>query len=284
MNSMNNAVVGSAFILTGALLIGNVPSALSQERRQDETQQQQGQAERSRDRLSPRNANVDRSRADITDEILESLIVTKLFALPGFTDVKVEVEDGVAELSGKVGTEQEKARASRIAGRTMGVRSVRNRVGVDPALRNRNVKDVPDTQLAQQVARKIAASIDNARAGEDWWFDGWRVEGQYNRWSLVVEANDGHVRLDGEVPDLKIISKAVVAASEVPGVRTVDSDLHIDRYFGYYPYYPPYYAPYSGPYYGYGYPYHPYVLPPYAWGSETPRERFARQQEESRSR
>jgi hypothetical protein len=115
-------------------------------------------------------------------------------------------------------------------------------------LARRKPSTISDRELAKQVAQEIAASIKGAKAGEDWWFDGWRVEGQSNRWNLVVDVTDGHVILEGEVPNVDTIRKAVEAAADVTGVVTVDSDLELPGFYGYWGYHPR--ASY-GPYYPY---------------------------------
>jgi hypothetical protein len=119
-------------------------------------------------------------------------------------------------------------------------------------------------ELAKQVATRIASRIDGAKAGEDGWFTGWRVEGPFNTWSMTVEADEpGRVVLEGDVPKWDIMRKAVEAAANVPGIRVVDSELEYEP--DYYPifrygaerYYDDGYHPY--------YPYYPYLArPPYA--------------------
>jgi hypothetical protein len=62
---------------------------------------------------------------------------------------------------------------------------------------------------------------------------------------------------------MEIMRKAVEAAKEIAGVRTVDSELELDPYYGNSG--PFYYGPYRGPYYyGRAYPYQPHVMPPHA--------------------
>ena len=63
-----------------------------------------------------------------------------------------------------------------------------------------------------------------------------------------MEADRGDVWLDGTVPQYHLIRQAVVAAREVPGVRSVRSDLEIDRAYAY----PP------GRFFGYAHDAYPY--------------------------
>jgi osmotically-inducible protein OsmY len=170
-------------------------------------------------------------------------------------DFKAAVQDNAVTLSGTVPTEQTKQRILQIVRRTPGVFEVRDQLRVNPAVgAARGGSPVADKDLAKMVAQKIAGAIPGAKAGEDWWFTGWRVEGQDRLWNLVVQANDGQVTLEGEVPRMSIMRKAVEAAMGVQGVRSVRSDLEEEP--AYYPYgyrYPYWGYPYGYPAYGYGY-------------------------------
>jgi hypothetical protein len=277
MHSINRSVMTSAASLAvGVLFIAAAqPSFAQQEGRK------LGQGEERRMKPAERGpmpAESDRERWDITDEAIESLIFVKLAARPGFGNVDVEVQDGVAYLSGKVASDSAESRAMRIAGMTVGVRRVSDQLDIDKSLVQEKIKDVPDRELAQQVARKIAGNIEGSKVGEDWWFDGWRVEGPYNRWNFVVEADDGRLTLEGEVPDLDIMRKAVEAATQVPGVRTVDTDLEFEPYYARYPYRGSYrYYPYG--YYPHAYyPYYgPYAFTPHRWDAPESQEQPDRQ-------
>jgi osmotically-inducible protein OsmY len=191
-------------------------------------------------------------------------------------DFKVSAErDGTIILSGTVPNDESRQRMLRIARRTPGVRDVRDQMRVDPASgQQANAATTPDRELSKRVAEKIASAIGGgAKAGEDWWFTGWRVEGPDNDWNLVVESEQGRINLDGEVPRPELMRKAVEAALDVQGVRSVRSDLEVDRDyytayrtrpFGWDPYYGRAYDPYYRyePYgyfpYGYAYGYHPW--------------------------
>jgi osmotically-inducible protein OsmY len=267
----NNVMTRAASLAVVVLFIaGAQPSLAQEEKRQPGQRREQriGPGQR-----GPMPAESGRGRWDITDEAIESLIFVKLAARPGFGNVDVEVQDGVAHLSGKVASDSAESRAMRIAGMTLGVRRVRDKLDIDKSLLQEKTKDIPDRDLAQQVARKIVADVEGSKAGEDWWFDGWRVEGPYNRWNFVVEADHGRVTLEGEVPDLDIMRKAVKAATQVSGVRTVDADLEFEPYYARYPYRGSYgYHPHAYyPYYG------PYALTPHMW--DAPDRESAEQPE-----
>jgi hypothetical protein len=84
----------------------------------------------------------------------------------------------------------------------------------------------------------IAADIAGAKAGKDWWFEGWRVEGLDNDWNLIVQVDEpGRAVLDGELPQLDLIRIAIEAAVKIAGVQRLDSNLEIEprRYGPYYP-------------------------------------------------
>jgi osmotically-inducible protein OsmY len=239
-------------LVAGLMMItaAPVPNACAQERQQTNSQEQSRSSQE--DQSSP-SANWSWSK--IRDETTEGWLVSKLFARPGMSNIDVEVDNGIATLSGKVPSEQAKRRAVQVANSTAGVESVRDRLTVDSSLANRREPNISEKDLAKQVAQKIANTIDGAKSGEDWWFEGWRVEGPYDRWSMVVEVTEpGRVMLDGEVPNVDTMKKVVKAAGNVAGVRTVDNDLQIqsNQYLGRSPYYEPYYGPYLyGPYAGY---------------------------------
>jgi osmotically-inducible protein OsmY len=245
--------------LVSALMAESLPAQDKQNQQARRSTQQQSQ-------------NMDRS------PFSEDLLVIKMAERSNLTQtIKVSVKDGVATISGKVPDEQAKRRALRIARNTAGILSVRDEISIDPSLKrviSDKERNVNEKELVKQVAQKIAASIEGAKAGEDWWFEGWRVEGEFNTWSLVVEVDEpGFVILQGEVPSLDIMRKAVEAAAAVPGVRALDTNLELDLYYAHgYPYrgfgYP----------YAWGYPYYPaYGFAPYAHYPHAPLMQTDRQ-------
>lgn len=171
-------------------------------------------------------------------------------------DFDVTVQDGTATLTGTVPSEATKARVGRIARRTIGVREIENNLRVNPSVADADTR-VSDAELAQRVARRIASQIRGAKTGEDWWLEGWRVEGPDNLWNFVVEAENGRVYLEGDVPRLSIMRQAIDAARQASGVQSVRSDLDVDRVYGGYPY----------GFYG-AYP-HPYTYTPSPFGRDN---------------
>jgi hypothetical protein len=169
------------------------------------------------------------------DELTENWVIIRLAERSTYTpEIKVAVKDSVATLSGRVPSEETKRRAARIAGFVTGVTVVRNELNVDRGLQNKGETNVSNSDLERQVAQAIAAKIAGAKSGQDWWFDGWRVEGEFNRWRLVVNVDQpGHVVLQGNVPQLDIMRNAIEAGAQVPGVRALDSDLEFaPRFYG----------------------------------------------------
>jgi hypothetical protein len=96
----------------------------------------------------------------------------------------VTARNGVVRLAGTVPSAQAKERALRVARQTPRVSRVEDGLlvqaadGVVPAAAEGASAD--DAGLAEEVARAIAGRIAGARAGEDWWLTGWRVEGRDN--------------------------------------------------------------------------------------------------------
>jgi hypothetical protein len=223
-----------------------------------EKQRQQGTQHRQQ-----RDQDVSMNRSPFPDDVLEDLLVIRLAERSNLTRViKASVKEGVATLSGKVPDAEAKRRALRIVRATPGIMSVRDEINIDSSMTraiSETERKVGEKELVKQVAEKIAANIEGTKAGKDWWFEGWRVEGRDNEWNLIVEVDQpGFVVLEGEVPSLDIMRKAVEAAAQVPGVRAVDTDMELERFHA--RYYPYAYYPYAFyPYYG------PHAFGPYAW-------------------
>ena len=159
---------------------------------------------------------------------------------------------------------------TRLAGGALGVGLVENRRAVRA---DAGTPDSPvdDATLSRRVAERIAAGIQGAKAGRDWWFAGWRVESLDNEWRVTVHADRGRVLLEGDVPRTQLMRKAVDAARRVDGVVSVESDFFRDHLYTGRHGHPPYTFP--------GYPHRPLSSPPgsdpYGYGvpgreTETP--------------
>lgn len=194
-----------------------------------------------------------------SDDLTEDLLVMRLGDKRSFfSGMQVIVDQGVATLRGKVPSEAIESRALRIAWRTPGVRSVRDQLEVDQDMKKAGKPELDQADLAKAVAQNIGGNITGAKADKDWWSDGWRVEGRDNAWNLVVEVPEpGRVVLEGELPNLDLVRRAIQLGAEVAGVESLNSNLELqaefyrdERSFPYYPYaYPLAY-----------YPFHPYAL------------------------
>jgi osmotically-inducible protein OsmY len=208
-----------------------------------------------------------------SNDMIADLVVMELAERSSFyPHMKVSVDQGVVTLSGKVRSETAEHRALRIARRTPAVISVRDQLEVDPALKKTDKPVGNEAELAKAVAQEIAASMEGAKAGKDWWYNGWRVEGRDNTWSLVVEVTEpGRVVLEGELPGLDLAAQAIVTAVEVGGVQNLQSELELDDAFYRYHPFPYYGSPFAYPF-AY-YPFHPYALGhPYAPTAATPEQ------------
>lgn len=245
---------------------------MQQQHQQTQQMQQQQPPQQRPGRRGDRSQDMSRQRDARTSDMLADRIVVALIERGPYTaDMRVLVDNGTVTLTGTVPSEDAKRRAVRVARRTAGVEEVRDQLRVDPraAATASSAPSVPDAELAKRVAQQIASTITGAKAGEDWWFSGWRVEGPDNRWNMVVEASDGIVWLEGDVPRLDIVRKAMETARQVPGVRGLRTDLEIESYpyyggapYRYHPYayYP--YPPFARPYGIYGDPYDPAAASP----------------------
>ncbi len=179
------------------------------------------------------------------ETILKSRIFANLVASPSLygTDIRVSVDGHTATLSGDVSSQAEQERALGIARRTSGVFEVRDQLTIDrEGVEQRRVNSVPDEQLAQQVAEKLAKETLPAATADKEWIFGWKVEGP--NYQFDVDADDGQITLDGSVNSWEDIGAVIRAARMVPGVRSIDSDLEVEeensrlskQYYDWYPF------------------------------------------------
>lgn len=186
------------------------------------------QQEGTRSRTDTMNQN--QMRADmITNRIYDRL--ARSGSLAG-SDVNVNVNGNTVVLEGTVADDQAKQRASRLAQRVSGVDEVKNNLRVDRAAidQRRNV-NVPDEQLSKQIAERLVKQhFPSAEVERDWLF-GWEVEG--DGWEFEIDVDGGDVTLSGDVPRTGMIAQIIRTTRSVPGVRTVTSELRLDRYYEY---------------------------------------------------
>jgi osmotically-inducible protein OsmY len=214
-----------------ALFTLAITPSLAQQNQRRQNQPRQNEQQQQRDRVMDQN----QMGAGMLDHRVAARLARSR-SLAG-SEINVNSEGQTVTLRGTVESEEAKQRAERLAMKTTGVREVRNELTVDKqAVAARRNVNVSDADLSKQVAERLVREVfPGARVDEDFLF-GWEVEGA--TFEVEVEVDDGHVTLEGDVPAREDIFQAIQATRNVPGVRSVDSDLRIDRTdFGYYPYY-----------------------------------------------
>ncbi len=125
-------------------------------------------------------------------------------------DIHVEISGDVAELSGKVSNESEKAAATEIVQALDGIKSVTNNIEVVKDL-NRTLAKKKDEIITQYVKDRFGKSKTLETAHFD------------------VKSEDGIVSLAGKTKFLVIVLEAVEAARNVPGVKAVKTEgVHLE--------------------------------------------------------
>lgn len=125
-------------------------------------------------------------------------------------EINVDMNGEVAILSGKVGSEAEKAAATEIAQASEGVKSVTNNLEM--------AKDLPQTLAHKKdelITQYVKDRFGKSKTLESTHFD--------------VKTEDGIVQLSGKTKFLVIALEAAEAARQVPGVKAVKSDgIHVE--------------------------------------------------------
>ncbi len=121
--------------------------------------------------------------------------------------VRVDTNDGVVTLSGKVPTGEKKALAEQKIRGLDGVRSVKNLIQVVPAPEEKRA-EVSDKDLEKKAkqALKDDPSLENSKLS-------------------VRSVDNGVVLLDGEAKDAEDQLRAVALIDRIPGVRRVNSQV-----------------------------------------------------------
>jgi hypothetical protein len=146
-------------------------------------------------------------------------------------DIRVAADEQTVTLAGTVRSDEARKRAVWLAGRTPGVREVRDELRVDPAAGRARpgAAEVDDRELARQIARKLATeTFPGARAHEAWLF-GWKVERPAGDLDFDVYVDGGQVTLVGRVPAARDLPEAVRAVRMLPGVRSIRSSLSFEE-------------------------------------------------------
>jgi len=123
-------------------------------------------------------------------------------------DVNVDTHEGHIVLFGMVPSHEARTAAEKIAGDVPGVRGVRNELRVVPAAKRDSAVQADDA-LRQTIVRRITERLPAA--------------------SISVEVRAAVVRLQGTVERSADRFAALMLAHSTDGVRSVDSDLRVDR-------------------------------------------------------
>jgi osmotically-inducible protein OsmY len=252
-------------IFTMSVILGVIVSLSVAEAQQSQQQGTTSQRQPSSSQQPQQSQSQQQQRGaqdqQMSSEMIEDLVLIRLAERAWVGgDFTLTMNQGTLTVQGTVPSESSKRRIGRLAESTIGVQQVRNELRVNPASARAESR-VDDQALTRRVAESIAAKIHGAKAGEDWWFDGWRVEGDQGRWNIVVDAENGRIDLQGDVPRLEIMRQALDTARNVPGVISVESDFDFDRIYPRYGAYPYYGYHYYGAPYGYAYGAPPYAYP-----------------------
>ena len=130
----------------------------------------------------------------------------------GLNDVSVsqDRDKSVVTLSGKVGTDDDKARAESIARSIAGTEVVANEIGVRPGDEASTAKKV-DSDLDSGIDKNLEAMLIQHRLKRD----------------VKYDVNNGVVTLKGDVPSQAQRSSVEKLAGEVPNVKQVVNELEV---------------------------------------------------------
>lgn len=122
--------------------------------------------------------------------------------------IKVETENGVVTLRGKVASGDERSAAEEITKGVAGVKSVRNTLEIVPEMK-RKALDAKDDEITKSIRDRFAAD-DHLKTTD-----------------IRVRADNGMVTLMGTVPTIKTKDRAAELARKVPGVRAIRNELQL---------------------------------------------------------
>jgi hyperosmotically inducible periplasmic protein len=140
------------------------------------------------------------------DNQIQSKVTQKLASKSQFRDVKPSVEDGIVTLTGEVDVYQRKLDAAKLARKISNVQGVRNLITVAGP-------DIPDEQLAQQLAKKLTY----VRAGYDNTFD-----------YFALSVKDGTVTVVGADRTGVGRNEALADIYNQPGVKDVVNEIVVE--------------------------------------------------------
>jgi len=130
----------------------------------------------------------------------------------GLNDVSVsqDRDKSVVTLTGKVGTDDDKARAESIARSIAGTEVVSNQIGVQPSGEESTAKKV-DADLDSGIDKNLEAMLIQHRLKGD----------------VKYDVNNGVVTLKGDVPSQAQRSSVEKLAGQVPNVKQVVNELEV---------------------------------------------------------
>lgn len=209
-----------------ALLLAAAPAAA-----QDRPQPQQGSQERP--------PQVREAAPDVQNQLVADQLFLRMARSASLRDanVRVAVNGDTATLEGTVPSESARRRAAAIANQHPRIADVENRLtvaqrqGTQGQARSGAQQEPPDDgAIAERVANRLAGQFPEASAEERWLF-GWNVQ-TGDDWEVDVSVDDGDVTLGGNVPSMQHVRQVVETARQVPGVRSVRSELAFERQTG----------------------------------------------------
>jgi hyperosmotically inducible periplasmic protein len=130
----------------------------------------------------------------------------------GLNDVRVsqDRDKGVVDLTGKVGSDDDKARAESIARSIAGSEVISNEIGVRPNGDSGTAKQV-DSDLDSGIDKNLSAALVQHRLKHD----------------VRYDVNNGVVTLKGNVPSQSQRANVEKLAEQVPNVKQVVNELEV---------------------------------------------------------
>jgi len=143
---------------------------------------------------------------EMTDTQIAAAIDDALFndAITPSYQIDVSVVDGIANLTGAANSLAGKRRAARLAETVRGVRSVSNRIKVEPLV------EVSDSELVENVTEQLLTNPATSS------------------YQIDAETGDGTVTLTGQVESWAERDLADRIAASVIGVKAIDNQIEID--------------------------------------------------------
>jgi osmotically-inducible protein OsmY len=139
------------------------------------------------------------------DNQVQNVVTQKLATKKQFSNVKVNVEDGIVTLTGTVDLYQRKLDAAKLARKASNVQGVRNLIVVAGP-------NVPDAQLEQKLATKLTY----VREGYDSAFD-----------YFALGVRDGVVTVEGQDRTGVGRDEALAEIANMPGVKDVIENIKV---------------------------------------------------------